>query len=192
MTEQYIEALKHDVEVRVGGKPYTHSDFTKLSVAVFEMSKEMISATTLKRLWGYLRQESPTPQVRTLNVLASCVGFKDWADYCAGQECKNDYSSEFVKHSAQHSFLMQPGEMIRVSWYPGRKLVLRHEGDGDLFTVMASENSKLEPGMTVHCDSFTAKEKLLLTNVKGGSLTEACDYICGKIDGIEYELIEKL
>lgn len=187
--EKYLDALKHDVECRVGSKPYGHGDFIKLSEAVFESTKEMISATTLKRLWGYLRQESPTPQTRTLNVLAAYVGFKDWQGYCDCQACKDDYSSEFVKHHSQHCFLMKPGEMVRVSWYPNRKLVLRHEGDGNLFTVVTSENSKLEPGMTLHCDAFIAKEVLLLKNVKGGSLTESCDYICGKIGGIEYELI---
>ena len=189
--EQYLDALKHDVEERIGGKPYSHGDFTKLSEAVFEGRKEMISSTTLKRLWGYLRHESPSPQTRTLNVLATFVGFKDWQDYCEYLDSKNDYSSEFVKHHAQNSLLMAPGEHIRICWYPGRTLVLRHEGDGDLFTVVSSENSKLEPGMTLHCDTFTAKEMLLLKNVKGGSLTESCDYICGKIGGIEYELMRK-
>jgi hypothetical protein len=190
-TAQYIDALKRDVEERIGGKLYSHGDFTKLANEVFEMTKEMISATTLKRLWGYLRQESPTPQTRTLNVLAAYIGFKDWQDYCACQESKNDYSSEFVKHSAQHCFLMGPGEMIRIAWYPNRTLVLRHEGDGGLFSVVASENSKLEPGMTLHCSTFAEKEPLLLKNVKGGSLTEACDYLCGTIGGIEYELMGK-
>ena len=190
-TAQYIDALKRDVEERIGGKLYSHGDFTKLANEVFEMTKEMISATTLKRLWGYLRQESPTPQTRTLNVLATYVGFKDWQDYCVCQENKNDYSSEFVKHSAQHCFLMGSGEKIRINWYPNRTLVLRHEGDGDLFTVVTSENSKLEPGMTLHCSTFVEKEPLLLKNVKGGSLAEACDYLCGKIGGIEYEVIGK-
>lgn len=190
-TAQYIDALKRDVEERIGGRPYGHGDFTKLANEVFEVTKEMISATTLKRLWGYLRQESPTPQTRTLNVLALYIGFKDWQDYCACQESKNDYSSEFVKHSAQHCSLMGPGDMIRIAWYPNRTLVLRHEGDGDLFTVVTSENSKLEAGMTLHCSTFAEKEPLLLKNVKGGSLTEACDYLCGKIGGIEYEVIGK-
>ena len=186
---QYVDALRHDVEGRIGGKPYSHGDFTKLANEIFEESKDMISPTTLKRLWGYLKQESATPQVRTLNVLAAFVGHKDWEGYCAYQDGRDDYSSEFVKHHTQHCFLMKAGEKIRISWYPERRVVLRHEGDGDLFTVMTAENSKLEPGMTLHCETFTAEEPLLLKNVRGGSLTEACDYLCGKIGGIKYELL---
>lgn len=177
------------MEGRIGGKPYSHGDFTKLANEIFEESKDMISPTTLKRLWGYLKQESATPQVRTLNVLAAFVGHKDWEGYCAYQDGRDDYSSEFVKHHTQHCFLMKAGEKIRISWYPERRVVLRHEGDGDLFTVMTAENSKLEPGMTLHCETFTAEEPLLLKNVRGGSLTEAYDYLCGKIGGIKYELL---
>lgn len=188
-TEGYIDMLKQAVEERTG-KLYSHGDFTRLSEMIYEDSKEMISPTTLKRLWGYLKQEAATPQTRTLNVLAAFVGFADWQQYCAYQDNRNDYSSEFVKHRSQHCFLMKPGEKIRISWYPERRVVLRHEGDGDLFTVVAAENSKLEPGMTLHCETFTAEEPLLLKNVKGGSLTETCDYLCGKIGGIQYETVK--
>jgi hypothetical protein len=188
-TTQYIDALKRDVEGHIGGKPYSHGDFTKLANEVFKESKEMISPTTLKRLWGYLKQEAATPQVRTLNALASFVGHKDWKSYLIYQDNRADYSSEFVKHHTQHCFLMKAGEKIRISWYPERQVVLRHEGDGDLFTVVTSVNSKLEPGMTLHCETFATEEPLLLKNVRGGSLTEACDYLCGKIGGIKYEIL---
>lgn len=188
-TNQYIDALMSEVEAHLGARPYGHKDFMALSEAIFNKCQTMISPTTLKRMWGYLKQETSTPQVRTLNVLAAFVGHKDWKDYCSFIDNKEDFSSEFVKHHTQHCFLMKPGEKIQVGWYPKREVVLRHEGDGDLFTVVSSVNSKLEPGMTLHCETFTAKEPLLLKNIRGGSLTEACDYLCGKIGGITYELI---
>lgn len=187
--DKYISSLKADVEKIIGRKLCSHGDFTQLSDDIFQNNKDMISPTTLKRLWGYLKQESPSPQTRTLNVLASFIGFTDWLEYCNYQKSQNNYSSEFVEHHTQHCFLMKPGEKIRVSWHPGRKLVLRHEGDSDLFTVISSEGSKLEAGMTVHCESFTENEILTLKNVKGVSLTGSCDYICGKIGGIAYEMI---
>lgn len=191
-TEKYINTLKEDVEQCMGRKLYGHGDFKELSEIIYQKKKEMISTTTLKRMWGYLKKETNTPQVRTLNVLSSFIEYKDWQDYCNYQENKNNnYSSEFVKHNTQHCFLMKNGAKIRISWYPSRCIVLKHEGDGDLFTVLSSENSKLEPGMTLHCETFTAKEALTLKNVKGGSLSESCDYICGKIGGIEYEIVEK-
>lgn len=188
--EKYINRLKEAIEEHVGKNLHGNSDFTDLSEKIYHKNKELISPTTLKRMWGYLKKESPTPQKRTLNVLAEFIGFKHWQDFCDYQDNQNDYSSEFVKYQTQHCFLMKPDEKIRINWYPNRSIVLRHEGDGDLFTVISSENSKLEPGMTVHCETFTMKEMLLLKNVKGKTITEPCDYICGKIGGIKYELIE--
>lgn len=187
--KKYIDILKELVEEHMGKKLYGHSEFTELAERVYQENKNMISPTTLKRMWGYLKEETPAPQKRTLNILTVFVGFKNWQNFCEYQDNQNDYSSEFVKRHTQHSFLMEPGKKIRISWYPNRSIVLRHEGDGDLFTVVTSENSKLESGMKVHCETFTMKELLLLRNVKGKSITEPCDYICGKIGGIEYELI---
>ena len=190
--DKYIDKLKKDVEERMEKPLYGHRHFTELAERIFQHNKEIISPTTLKRLWGYLKQESPTPQKRTLSVLAQFIGFKGWDDYCDYQNSQDNYSSEFVKYQTQHCFLMKPGELVRISWYPERHVVLRHEGDGDLFTVLASENSKLEPGMTLHSETFTMKEALVLKNIKGESITEPCDYICGKIGGIEYEIIKEL
>lgn len=45
--------------------------------------------------------------------------------------------------------------------------------------------------MKLHCETFTMNEMLLLRNVKGGALTESCDYICGKIGGIEFEMLKQ-
>jgi len=187
--DRYIETLKEKVEERLGKQPRVHSDFVYLADIIHAERHELISPTTLKRMWGYLKQETPTPQTRTLNILSDMLGFKDYKDFCNYQDETNRYSSEFVKHDTQLCFLMGNGEMIKISWYPQRVLVLRHEGDGDLFSVVSSENSKMEPGMTLHCETFTKNEALLLKNVKGGSLTESCDYICGKIGGIEFELL---
>ena len=189
--DKHIDTLKEEVERHIGKKPNVHGDFTKLSEVLYHKHKELISPTTLKRLWGYFKHESPAPQTRTLNTLSAFVGYKDYQDFCDYQDAQNSYSSEFVKHGSQQCYLMKDGEKIKISWYPQRVLILRHEGDGDLFTVVSSQNSKLEPGMKLHCETFTMNEMLLLRNVKGGTLTESCDYICGKIGGIEFEMLKQ-
>ncbi len=188
-TKSIVDDLKQKIEDRMGRKLCVHGDFVELSEMIFQRDKTHISPTTLKRLWGYLKQESPAPQIRTLNVLSVFVGYRSYDDFCCYQENQNDYSSEFVRRQSLHCFLMQPGMQIRVKWYPNRSIVLKHEGDGDLFTVISSLHSKLEPGMTLHCEMFTKKEPLYLKNVKGPFITEPCDYICGKIEGIDYEVI---
>ena len=38
--------------------------------------------------------------------------------------------------------------------------------------------------------AFIKGEPLLLKNIKGGSIKEPCDYLCGKIMGIDYEIVK--
>lgn len=188
ITEIYYKRLKDAVELRIGRKLCSHSDFTELSTLIFEQEKDLISPTTLKRMWGYIKQERPTPQIRTLNTLAKFVGHNDWDFFCKYQEEQDSYSSEFMRRDALHCFTLKPQEKVEVKWYPERKIVLKYE-DGDLFTVIESINSKLLPGLTVHCEQFVKNEPLWLKNVKGAGITEACDYLCGKINGIEYRVL---
>lgn len=72
--EKYYDNLKEAVEKIAGRKLYSHSDFTELSESIYQKTKTIISPTTLKRFWGYLKNESPNPQVRSLNVLAVFAG----------------------------------------------------------------------------------------------------------------------
>lgn len=186
----YYDRLKELVEKRFERKLCTHSDFTELAEMIYDSNKEVISPTTLKRFWGYLKQEHPTPQIRTLNALAKFIQHNDWQEFCNYQEKMDSYSSEYVKHDTLHSFLLKPQVMVDICWYPDRRVRLRHE-DNDLFTVVESINSKLQPGMMVHCETFTSKEPLWLKNVRGEMIEESCDYICGKIGGIEYNVVSE-
>lgn len=187
-TEEYIEKLKEAVEQRMGGQLFNHSDFMTLSALLYDYNETVISHTTLKRMWGYLKNETPKPQIRTLNILSVFAGFKNWKDFCKYQDNLNDYSSEFILHESVHSYMMEPGQKIEIEWYPNRKVTLRREGETNVFTVTAQENSKLTIGMTLQCESFIKGEPLLLKNIKGGNITNPCDYLCGKINGIDYTL----
>lgn len=75
--EMLIAQLRQKVEETFGQEIKTPKDFENLSQAVCDSTKNYISATTLKRMWGYLT-EPVTPRKTTLDVLAQYVGYKDW------------------------------------------------------------------------------------------------------------------
>lgn len=75
--EMLITQLRQKVEETFGQEIKTPKDFENLSQAVCDSTKNYISATTLKRMWGYLT-EPVTPRKTTLDVLAQYVGYKDW------------------------------------------------------------------------------------------------------------------
>ena len=78
--EMLITPLRRKVEETFGQEIKTPKDFENLSLAVSDYTKDYISATTLKRMWGYLT-EPVTPRKATLDVLAKYVGYKDWATF---------------------------------------------------------------------------------------------------------------
>ena len=72
-----LNYLLAEVEKRYGRRLSTSADFEALSVVVEHESGELISASTLKRLWGYVTLK-PTPRISTLNVLSRYIGKRDF------------------------------------------------------------------------------------------------------------------
>ena len=58
----------------------TPKDFDYLRSCIYEECHEMVSASTLKRLWGYNRYDN-IPRKSSLNPIARYVGYRDWDDF---------------------------------------------------------------------------------------------------------------
>ena len=81
---EYIERLKDAVVSAFGQTLDAPTDYERLSVDIQHKTGELISASTLKRLFGYLKPGTD-PRPSTLSVLARYVGYSGWSDFCAGQ-----------------------------------------------------------------------------------------------------------
>ena len=77
----YIEALKAEVLLHFGRTLDAPTDYDLLSVAIEKSTGEVISVSTLKRLFGY-KGQSTIPRPSTLSVLARYVGTTGWSDFC--------------------------------------------------------------------------------------------------------------
>ena len=102
-TEKYYDNLKEAVEKIAGRKLYSHSDFTELSESIYQKTQTILSPTTLKRFWGYLKNESPTPQKRSLNVLAVFAGHNNWEDFCNSIDPQNEKPGAQVCEAARRN-----------------------------------------------------------------------------------------
>ena len=56
--------------------------FNEVPQEIIKGTRERLSPTTLKRLWGYLKNENVNTRPHTLNVLARFVGYKSFDDFC--------------------------------------------------------------------------------------------------------------
>ncbi|WP_051522944.1 hypothetical protein [Prevotella sp. P6B4] len=78
--ETALELLRKAIEEKAGRSMRTPKDFDILSEYISDETHQKVSASTLKRFWGYL-SESSVPRVSTLDILAQYVGYTDWTGF---------------------------------------------------------------------------------------------------------------
>lgn len=161
-----ILLLRQMVEDSVARKMKTPADFQFLTGIISERCKESLSVSTLKRVWGYVDGYDNTRYL-TLSILARCVGFRDWEDFCKNHDHAEDTSNMVVGRAINPADLAV-GDRLSISWAPDRRMLIEHLGDSS-FKVLQSENSKLKAGDTFHCGYFIIGEPLYLDNFVHGT-----------------------
>ena len=121
-----FEQLKQEVETLVGRSIKTPKDFEFLSCQIEGYTRETISVSTLKRMWGYVASPC-NPSKYNLNLLSRMVGYPDWASFVGGQE--GLASSRFFVKSKLIADALQKGELVRLTWCPGRVLTIMYKGN---------------------------------------------------------------
>ena len=185
--QEEIDRLKTQVESVAGRKISSPKDFDFLCHQVEGYTSEHLSVSTLKRVWGYVSSDSGISKY-SLDVLARMVGYVDWTDFAAKSSEEDGGSHRIVRRKLMTSSLSH-GDIVRLTWRPDRVVTVRYEGQ-DLFTVVTSENSKLQPDDTFHCLMIVEHEQLYLCGLyrKG---TPPCDYVCGKNGGVMWNIVEE-
>lgn len=82
--DKLLARLRDAVEERVGRKVCTPKDFDYLHDSIFGECREMVSTSTLKRIWGYVPTDGQ-PRTASLDLLARFVGFDSWEQFVAQQ-----------------------------------------------------------------------------------------------------------
>ena len=59
---------------------WTNSDFELLSDKIFEKTTVRLSISTLKRIWGKVKNDN-SPTAATLNALANFLDYASWRDF---------------------------------------------------------------------------------------------------------------
>ena len=159
-----IAILRNLIEESVGRRIQTPADFNFLTGVIQERTHEMLSVTTLKRIWGYI-EGYDTTRYSTLNILTRCVGYKDWEtfvrNYCASS---NAATSRLLFNDYLDAQQIEAGTKVRIAWNPNRECLLLSLGNG-FFKVEEAVNSKIRPGDTFHCSIFIKDQPLYLDNL---------------------------
>ena len=186
--EDLRSILCERIEKQVGQTIGTPRDFDYLSMRIFDATKTQMSATTLKRLWGYIEKDTDNiPRISTLNILARFVGYTDWAAFCKWSSVNGATESDFILNNHIYVSSLRPNCRIQLMWHPDRIVTIQVEGH-DLFSVVESVGSKLSAGDTFHIGQIIEGEPLYLRCLvhEGGAPT---NYVCGKVGGVRFNIL---
>ena len=156
-----IKRLCSEIETAIHHQLSTPKDFDTLREMVFSRLHILISATTLKRIWGYL-SDGVTPRRGTLDILAQYLGYADFATFEGGSHNDDELpSSPIMARRIDVDDQLQQGDTIRLSWQPGRVCDVVYEGNRQ-FRVVASQNTRLKAGDTFKCGLIIDNEPLYI------------------------------
>lgn len=182
------ELLKKEVERVMGRQLKAARDFDELSDLLLSHKHERLSPTTLKRLWGYLPHEEVQTRRHTLDVLSRLVGFHDYEDFCARADGLDEVQSGILSEESITTEGMRRGQRLVITWRPDRRIVVRHEGNGE-FVIVEAKNTKLSVGDTFRCHLMIQHEPLYLDDVSHQGQPSMV-YVAGQRDGVVVEVCE--
>ena len=189
-TAKTIENLRNEIEVAIHRRLATPKDFEALREMIFSRLHILVSATTLKRIWGYI-DDSVSTRRSTLGILARYIGYADFDAYENGTvgDIAESPSSPIMARRIDVDEQLQPGDMIRLTWQPGRVCDVEYRGDR-VFCVVASQCTRLKAGDTFKCSLMIEDEPLYIDMLVTADSVTPTAYVCGKKSGIHFEPIQ--
>ena len=175
---QYLLEL---VEKQYGRKLSTTTDFESLSVIIEKTTGELLSSSTLKRLYGYVSLNT-VPRKTTLDILSRFIGNRDYETFRISLSNDPQFSSRFFSAKTVTTSELKAGDRLRIGWPANRIVTLNYLGN-DLFEVETSVNASLVKGDRFRQVSFMKGYPLYLSRIlRNGDYTPA--YVAGMNSGL--------
>lgn len=188
MTTPEIEELKLLIEQKYSKALSTTTDYEEFSIYLKQKMDKNISASTLKRIYGYVKDDHK-PRAVTLDILAQYIGHKSYKDFTTWLKTSSKYNSSFFMADQLISSDLTNGTEITIGWSPNRLLHLRYLGEST-YEIIASENSKLKVGDQFVTGCFIKEQPLFLPYIeRNGERTTP--FVAGRNGGLTILNIHK-
>ena len=176
-----IEELKLYVEREYGRVLNTTTDFEEFSLYLKRKTGEHVSASTLKRMWGYVG-DSHKPRTLTLDILSQYIGYADFSAFTLWLKKSTRYNSSFFNAGQLSSTDITEGATVEIGWSPNRLVDLLYLGDSK-YEVTASTNSKLSIGDRFVTGCFIKGQPLYLPFIERSDERTA-PFVAGRNGGL--------
>lgn len=183
------EKLCKEIEAALHREMRTPKDFEFLRECIFAQRHQLVSDTTLKRVWGYL-DDGVQPRVSTLDILVQFLGYQGWKDYYHGTQASTEVPSDpMMGRRLSVQDCLSRGDRLRLTWQPARVCDVEYLGNLT-FRVVASENTRLRAGDTFECSLIVEGEPLYLDNLRQENRPPVA-YVCGKRTGVMFGYLKE-
>ena len=142
---------------------------------------ELLSINTIKRLLGRVEDGNRQPRTSTLNIIAHYLGRSNWSLLLI--ELSNGNSSFSQIEGELLTDHIHKGQIVEVTYLPNRRLQFLYLGD-NVFEVVLSQKSKLQPGDTGQITAFIMRFPLIVRHVVRGGELLGQSYTAGRVSGI--------
>ena len=188
---ELYKILRSLVEQRFGKKVLVTSDFAELSASILANNGVYLAPITLRRFWTdkSCACYNVVPRRSTLNTLSLYAGCGNWDSFAGNSNAAWLHSSDYILKADLPAAEVSQGTMLELIWSPDRLVRILSLGDC-MFRVLESRNSKLSVGDSFRTELFMEGEPLLLTNLVHEGMPQI-KYLCGRVDGIRYKIIEE-
>lgn len=189
MSEQRPEIIEllTAIETKYKCKLQTTTDFEVFSMHLKSQYQFHVSASTLKRLWGYVNDEHH-PRLQTLDILSQYVGFNSFGEFCHHLKTSTAYNSSFFTTKQIQTKDLTKGDRVEIGWAPNRYVLLQYEGR-NRFRVLQAKEAKLLKDDRFETACFLLGQPMLVSYVQRGDRKTA-PFIAGRNGGLT--LINKL
>ena len=175
------EIIKKRIEKKFGQSIRYPKDCEGLAAQISNITKTSVSASTLKRLYGFIKGINE-PRLYTMDVISSYLGYESWEELLSS--LSHTDTSDFIEIEQLVAQKLKKGELIQFGYEPNRLINVKYIGK-NLFEVIYSENSKLRAKDILEFQNIVLNYPLVISDVKreGKSMGQ---YIAGKISGITF------
>ena len=193
ISKEQIRLICRSVELAIGQSVQTPKDFENLSQQIFIRTGHMLSRNTLRRIWGNMN-DGTNPRSTTLLILVRFLGYNSIESFLkATSNGENEPQSGFVMtRRLSVSVDLNVGDKIRLTWLPDRVCDIEYTGSL-CFKVIASSQTRLQPGDTFQCIMIIEGEPLYLDQLQHheneNKSSHPMSYVCGLEQGIRFERI---
>lgn len=171
--------IKKEIEKRYGRTIRYPRDCEALATEIATVCDERVSASTLKRLYGFVKG-TDEPRLSTLDIIATYLGCSNWDKLL--QKYSNIEYSEFAKIEELSVNQLMAGEKIEFKYEPNRIVLVKYNGSNN-FEVLFSENSKLQTGDYFKTLNFVLNYPLFIQEVIRNKI-DLGQYKAGKVSGL--------